>query len=129
MNLFRVDPNDRAVLLVQLNDLEGILATEDDVVVAFVPPCYGSELWSRDVGDRTQVKPPDDSIDGVDHDGKTGDYGSKLDACGGWKKFDEIHCPVCLWSTFFSFLSSQTVKWLEPKRDEDKQNRGEGYQT
>jgi len=58
VHLFGVDTDDRPVLLVQLDHLEDILASEDDVVVELIPPRQSSESRARDVRDGAEVETP-----------------------------------------------------------------------
>lgn len=54
--LERVDADDGSVLLVEVEDLERVLATEDHVVVELVRPGESGEPWAWNVGYRTEVE-------------------------------------------------------------------------
>ena len=66
MYLPRVDPDNGPVLLVQLDDLEGVLAVQDDFVVKFVPLCQRGKSGTGDVGEGTEVEAVISDVDGIE---------------------------------------------------------------
>lgn len=58
MDFVRVDPDDGSILLVKVDDLEGILASKNNVVVKLVGPGHSRKPWPRDMGYGTEVQPP-----------------------------------------------------------------------
>ena len=59
VHLPRADANDGTVDLVELEELEGELPTQDYVVVELVVACQLGQPGSGDVGDGTQPRPLD----------------------------------------------------------------------
>lgn len=66
MYLPGIDADDGPVLLVQLDDLEGVLAVQDDIVVELVPLCQRGESGTGDGGEGTEVEAVYGDVDGVE---------------------------------------------------------------
>ena len=71
-----VDANDGSILLVEVDDLQGVLAPENHIIVELIELGQSRQLGSRDVGDGTEPQP----LDGE------GDEGDKQ--CTQ----DQVHC-------------------------------------
>lgn len=66
MYLPRVNADNGPKLLVQLDDLEGVLAVQDDFVVKLVPLCQRSKSGTGDVGEGTEVEAVNSDVDGIE---------------------------------------------------------------
>lgn len=89
VHLVRVDADDGAVLLVQVDHLEDVLPAQHDVVVELVPPGQRRQSRAGDVRDGAEVEPPDGPVERVGREET--DHRSDLGAGGRREELSEGH--------------------------------------
>jgi len=66
------DSDDGPIFLVKLDDLEGVLAPEPNVIVHLIEASESSKPWPGYVGNGAPIQAPEGSIEGVCHQGRKG---------------------------------------------------------